>query len=90
MNTHTKTEELVEAVFSMRSRPSLLNEQKFGHGSRWSPSITCYMCEMLLDERPSIFIRDKPIFSSERMLHKDYYSKGSVQKRISGHESHGA
>jgi hypothetical protein len=21
----------------------------------------------------SIFIRDKPIFSSERMLHKDYY-----------------
>jgi hypothetical protein len=22
--------------------------------------------------RPSIFIRDKPIFSSERMLHKDY------------------
>jgi hypothetical protein len=22
-----------------------------------------------LDEKPSIFIRDKPIFSSERMLH---------------------
>jgi hypothetical protein len=31
-----------------------------------------------LDERPSIFIRDKPIFSSERILHKDYYRKGSV------------
>jgi hypothetical protein len=33
-----------------------------------------------LDERPSIFLRDKPIFSSERMLHKDYYLKGSVAK----------
>jgi hypothetical protein len=35
-----------------------------------------------LDERPSIFIRDKQIFSSERMLHKDYYSKRSVEKKI--------
>jgi hypothetical protein len=34
------------------------------------------------DERPSIFIRDKPIFSSERMLHKDYYHKGSIEKEI--------
>jgi hypothetical protein len=29
---------------------------------------------------PSIFIRDTPIFSSERMLHKDYDRKGSVAK----------
>jgi hypothetical protein len=36
-----------------------------------------------LDERPSIFIRDKPIFSSERMLHEDYYRKGSVEKKRS-------
>jgi hypothetical protein len=34
-----------------------------------------------LDERPSIFIRDKPIFSSERMLHKDYYRRSSAEKR---------
>jgi hypothetical protein len=27
-----------------------------------------------------IFIRDKPIVSSERMLHKDYYHKSSVGK----------
>jgi hypothetical protein len=33
-----------------------------------------------LAERPSIFIRDEPIFSSERMLHKDYYRKGTVEK----------
>jgi hypothetical protein len=35
-----------------------------------------------LDGRPSIFIRDKPIFSSERRLYKDYYRKGSVEKNI--------
>jgi hypothetical protein len=32
------------------------------------------------DERPSIPLRDKPTFSSERMLHKDYDRKGSVEK----------
>jgi hypothetical protein len=30
-----------------------------------------------LDERPSTFIKDKPIFLSETMLHKDYDPKGS-------------
>jgi hypothetical protein len=25
---------------------------------------------------------DRPIFSSERMLHKDYYRKGSVEKKL--------
>jgi hypothetical protein len=35
-----------------------------------------------LDERPSIFVRDKPIFSSERMLHKDYDRKSTVEKNI--------
>jgi hypothetical protein len=39
------------------------------------------MCEMYTWQRPSIFIRDKPIFSSERMLHKDYYRKSSVEKK---------
>jgi hypothetical protein len=33
--------------------------------------------------RPSTFIRDKPILSSERMLHKDYNRKGSVAKKKS-------
>jgi hypothetical protein len=41
-----------------------------------------------LDEKPSIFVRDKPIFSSERMLRKDYDRKDSVEK-ISGRESQG-
>jgi hypothetical protein len=33
-----------------------------------------------LDERPSIFITDKPIFSLERMLLKDYYRESSAEK----------
>jgi hypothetical protein len=37
----------------------------------------------MLDERLNIFIRDKPIFSSERMLHKDYDHKGLVEKQKS-------
>jgi hypothetical protein len=39
----------------------------------------CVKCK--LDERPSIFIRDKPIFSSERMLYKDYYRRSLVEKK---------
>jgi hypothetical protein len=48
------------------------------------------MCAIsTFDERPSIFIRDISIFSSERMLHKNYDRKGSVEK-ISGRELQGA
>jgi hypothetical protein len=36
-----------------------------------------------LDERPRIFIRDKPILSLERMLDKDYERKSSVAKKRS-------
>jgi hypothetical protein len=35
-----------------------------------------------VEERPSIFISDKTSFSSERMLHKDYDSKGSTENKI--------
>jgi hypothetical protein len=35
-----------------------------------------------LDEITSIFVRDKPIFSSERKLHKDYYRRSSVKKNL--------
>jgi hypothetical protein len=35
-----------------------------------------------LDETPNIFIRDKHIFSSKRMLRKDYDRKGSVEKKV--------
>jgi hypothetical protein len=36
---------------------------------------------------PSIFIREKPILSSERKLQEDYDRKGSVAKeKTSGHE----
>jgi hypothetical protein len=50
-----------------------------------------YVCaRYTLDKKPSIFIRDKPIFSSERMLHKDYYRKHSVEKKISDRGPQGA
>jgi hypothetical protein len=40
------------------------------------------MCAIrTLDKRPNIFIREKPILSSERMLYKDYDRKGSVAKK---------
>jgi hypothetical protein len=39
----------------------------------------CAICT--LDERPCIFIEDKPVLSSERMLHKDYNRRGSVEKK---------
>jgi hypothetical protein len=35
----------------------------------------------MLDERPSIYMRENPILSAERMLHKDYSRKGAVAKR---------
>jgi hypothetical protein len=39
-------------------------------------SIICCMCDTY------IFIRGKPIFSSERVLNKIYGCKGSVEKRM--------
>jgi hypothetical protein len=42
--------------------------------------IICYTIRTL-EKRPSIFIRDRPIFSSETMLHKDYDGNGSVPKK---------
>jgi hypothetical protein len=34
-------------------------------------------------------MRDKPIFSSEKVLHKDYYRRSSVEKKTSGRGSQG-
>jgi hypothetical protein len=36
------------------------------------------------------FVKDRPILSSERMLHKDYDHKDSVEKKIDGRESQSA
>jgi hypothetical protein len=52
-------------------------------------SITFYTCECTFDERPSTFIKDRPIFSSERMLNKDHDSKSSAEKKISDGGSQG-
>jgi hypothetical protein len=57
-------------------------------GSNFQLHAICVKCTT--DERPSIFLRDKPIFSSERMIHNGYYRKSSVEKKISGRGSQGA
>jgi hypothetical protein len=43
-------------------------------------SITCLKCGTL-DERQSICINGKHVFPWERMFHKDYYRKGSAEKK---------
>jgi hypothetical protein len=48
-----------------------------------------YGLKCTLDEKPSVFIRDKSIFWSERMSHKDYDPKSSL-KKISVREPQGA
>jgi hypothetical protein len=41
------------------------------------------ICVILtLDERLSTFMRENPIFFSQRMLHKHYDGKGSVEKNL--------
>jgi stalled ribosome alternative rescue factor ArfA len=45
------------------------------------------MCEMYTWRIEKCFIRDNPISSSERMLHKGYYRKSSVEKNNSGRGS---
>jgi hypothetical protein len=44
----------------------------------------------MLYVRKANHIHKRPIFSSERILHKYYYRKSSVEKKISGRESQGA
>jgi hypothetical protein len=45
-------------------------------------SITCNMCVPTLFESPNIIISSKPVFSSEKMLHKNYDHKGSLKKYL--------
>jgi hypothetical protein len=77
---------LLEMVFSVGSAPRLYSEDpRQCMICSVKPVLTKDLCivqmedifnniaicvKCTLDERPSIFIRDKPIFSSERMLHK--------------------
>jgi hypothetical protein len=52
-------------------------------------SNTFYMYGIHTLQRRSLFIRDKPILSSERLLHENYDPKGSVTKKTSGREPQG-
>jgi hypothetical protein len=70
------------------AKPGLTEDLYVAHMEE--SSIKYYMCDTYTWQRLNIFIRDKPIFSSDRMLHKDYDRKGSVAKNISCDESQGA
>jgi hypothetical protein len=48
------------------------------------------VCDMYTWQGQGLFMKDKPACSSETMLHKDYDRTGSVPKRNSDHEPHGA
>jgi hypothetical protein len=41
-----------------------------------------YVRNVYLTERPSVFITDKPILSSERKLHNDYCRRVKLKKNI--------
>jgi hypothetical protein len=88
-------QELLKAVFSMRSLPRLCSERRRSSMMCFAKpvvtedlytvnkeefSITFSMCHTYTWRRASIFIRDKLIFSSERILHRDYDRKGLVAK----------
>jgi hypothetical protein len=44
-------------------------------------TVTCCKCDTYTWQRRNLFIRDKPILSSEKIWHVDYDSKGSVEKK---------
>jgi hypothetical protein len=50
---------------------------KFGHESRWTRT-----WEWLGLRGPAAIVHDRPILSSERMLHKEYDRKGPVEKNL--------
>jgi hypothetical protein len=39
---------------------------------------------------PAVIVNDRPIFSSERMLYRDYDRRSSTEENNSGRESQGA
>jgi hypothetical protein len=64
------------------TKPILTEDLYIVHEEEFSK--TYAICEIhTLEKRPNILVRDKHIFSSERMLHKDYDRMGSVEKKRS-------
>jgi hypothetical protein len=75
-----------EAVFSACSMPGIYLEDNWRYSAAWQWS-SLWLFKWLSCHCRIRYVRS--IFSSERMLHKDYYRKGSVEK-TSGRESQGA
>jgi hypothetical protein len=81
-------EELSEAMFSIRTAPRLQKESILSFYVRFFITYyhfnqidrLCYMCVKYILQSWSLFIKGKLIISSEKMLRKEYYRKGSVAK----------
>jgi hypothetical protein len=76
-------EVLLEAVFVIRSEAiscDLPSSVQFHSAKGRNFNNMLYVRYVHLTKKPSIFIKVKPIFSSERMLRKDYDRKSSVEK----------
>jgi hypothetical protein len=58
---------------------------KYGHESHGTRTR-----EWLRWRGPAAIINDRPVLSSERRLHKDYDTKGSDEKILSGRDPQGA
>jgi hypothetical protein len=63
------------------AKPGLPEDLYIVQKEEFSITNMLYMCSTYTCKMPSIFNIDKPIFLSERMLHKDYDFKGSVEKK---------
>jgi hypothetical protein len=70
------------------AKPSLTDDLYIVHKEEFL--ITCYMNDMHTWQKRNVFIRDKDMLSSERMLRKDCNHKGSVGEKISGREPQGS
>jgi hypothetical protein len=60
-------------------KPGLIEELNIVENEDFS--ITCYTCDTYTRQRPRLLMKDKPILSSERLLHKNYDRKNSAEKK---------
>jgi hypothetical protein len=83
-DSHIDVARLSETRLKLHERLFILNYHSYRTDSPGRRGIPhkhieiCYMCDTYDCQWRSLFVRDKPILLSERMLHKNYGRKGSV------------
>jgi hypothetical protein len=64
----------------LHSQLSFISDWPLHGKKRHFPVHLCYTRDMYTWQRRSLFIRDKSILSSEKMLHEGYDRKGSAER----------